>query len=241
VNISKFCFQRASVSAVGVWRISLQFVSHVKTLRSEDLSYIKNGQVKIRTLHTPKSSAPRTGRGSFVVNWWCGTIRSAVRSTGKTIETKGSATRLGFRVPELRALRSRSIGAEAASSDDVPSVLLDKLIEQAGSFYNLPNREAGMVRRYAQDVIGFLRELARVTKKRGEVLLVVGNSCLKGIPIWNANINIAAARMLGFESIRRSERALPVSHRYLPMPSRDRPGSLGRRIRTETLISLKAS
>jgi hypothetical protein len=42
-------------------------------------------QVKTRTLHKPKGSAPRTGRGSFVLNWWCRTIRPAVRAAGKGI------------------------------------------------------------------------------------------------------------------------------------------------------------
>jgi len=61
---------------------------------------IAGEQVKIRTLHKPKGSAPRTGWGSFVLKWWCGTIRPAVRSTGEGIETKGSATRQeGFRHP----------------------------------------------------------------------------------------------------------------------------------------------
>jgi hypothetical protein len=58
------------------------------------LHSIEDKQVKTRTLHTPKGSAPRTDRGSFVVNWWCGTIRPAVGSTAKGIGTKGSATRL---------------------------------------------------------------------------------------------------------------------------------------------------
>jgi tRNA G10 N-methylase Trm11 len=146
---------------------------------------------------------------------------------------------LGFRLSDIRTLRSQSIGAEISDDGKIPSSLLDELLRQAGAVCDLPNREAGMVRRYAQDVYGFLRELARVTKKGGKVLLVVGNSCLKGVPIWNADINLAAAALLGFESTKRSERALPLSHRYLPLPSGDRSGSLGRRIRTESLLNLK--
>jgi tRNA G10 N-methylase Trm11 len=146
---------------------------------------------------------------------------------------------LGFKVSDIRALRSQSIGAESSADDKIPSSLLDELLSQAGAIPDLPSREIGMVRRYAQDVYRFLRELARVTKRGGRVLLVVGNSCLKGVPVWNADINLAAAAMLGFDPIKRSERALPISHRYLPLPSDDRSGSLARRIRTETLLNLK--
>jgi tRNA G10 N-methylase Trm11 len=146
---------------------------------------------------------------------------------------------LGFGMSDIRDLRSQSIGAESSTDDKISSSLLDGLLGRAGAVSDLPNREMGMVRRYAQDVYGFLRELARVTKRGGNVLLVVGNSCLKGVPVWNADINLAAAAMLGFESIKRSERTLPISHRYLPLPSCDRSGSLARRIRTETLLNLK--
>jgi len=147
---------------------------------------------------------------------------------------------LGFGVPDIKRLRSESIGAESSAEDLVSPRMLDELLRQAGCISDLPSREIGMVKRYAQDVYGFLRELARVTKRGGKVLLVVGNSCLKGTPVWNANISLAAASMLGFETIARSERALPISHRYLPLPALDRSGNLGRRIRTETLLNLRA-
>jgi DNA modification methylase len=148
---------------------------------------------------------------------------------------------LGFGVAEIRKLRSNSIGAEAIADDRIPASVVDRLMRTAGRVSDLPSREAGMVRRYAQDIYVFLREIARVTKRGGDVLLVVGNSCLQNIPIWNADINLAAAAMLGFEAVERSERVLPVSHRYLPLPEDNRSGPLGRRMRTETLLNLKAS
>ena len=144
---------------------------------------------------------------------------------------------LGYRLSDLRALRSKSIGAERSASTEISATALNRLLLKAGAIDDLPGRELGMVQRYAQDVCDFLRELARVVKKGGRVLLVVGNSCLKSIPIWNAEINLAAAEIVGLEAIRRSERALPVSHRYLPLPAADQPGSLARRIRTETLLT----
>jgi hypothetical protein len=147
---------------------------------------------------------------------------------------------LGYSVPEIRSLRSISIGTESSSAHRMSASMLNELLRKAGDLEGLPARELGMVHRYAQDVYGFLFELARITKKGGRVLLVVGNSCLKGVPISNAGINVAAAEMVGLNKKRRSERSLPISHRYLPMPAADRLGTLARRMRTETLLSFCA-
>ncbi len=144
---------------------------------------------------------------------------------------------LGYRVSEIRAIRSLSIGAEKSVGAEAAESKVDKLLEAAGAVGDLPPQEFGMVRRYAQDVSSLVKELARVSKKGGRVLLVVGNSCLKGVPIWNAHINLAAAEMAGLEAIGRCDRTLPASHRYLPLPSADRSGNLARRMRTETLLS----
>jgi hypothetical protein len=122
----------------------------------------------------------------------------------------------------------------------MPDSLLDNLVRGAGNLDRLPTRELGMVHRYAQDVYGFLQELSRIVKTDGRVLLVVGDSCLKGVSISNAGINIAAAEMVGLKKTMRSERSLPVSRRYLPTPDVGKSGTLASRMRTETLLSFSA-
>jgi SAM-dependent methyltransferase len=142
---------------------------------------------------------------------------------------------LGYTLSQIRALRSHSIGAENGTAGRFPTSTLDRLLQEAGDVEKLPSRELGMVRRYAEDVSGFMKELARVAKKGGRVLLVVGNSCLKGVPISNADINVEAAKLAGLQPSGRSERALVVAHRYLPL-SAGKSGSLARRMHTETLL-----
>ncbi len=143
---------------------------------------------------------------------------------------------LGYTLSQIRALRSHSIGAENSTAGLISTSCLDRLLQEAGDVEKLPSRELGMVRRYAEDVSGFVNELARVAKKGGRVLLVVGNSRLKGVPVSNADINVAAAQLAGLRLTGRSERALAVSHRYLPLPA-SRSGSLAQRMHTETLLS----
>lgn len=144
---------------------------------------------------------------------------------------------LGYGIPGLRDLRSNSIGAERGAELDVPEPLLTTLVEPCGTVERLTSRQQGMVRRYAQDVYWFMRELARVVKKDGRVVLVVGNSRLNGVNVSNAEVNVAAARLVGFRLVKRSERALPSSSRYLPMPSSRQAGTLANRMRTETLLT----
>ncbi|WP_353073084.1 hypothetical protein [Tunturiibacter gelidiferens] len=144
---------------------------------------------------------------------------------------------LGYTIGDLRALRSKSIGVESRAEKEMPKSVLKALLKRSGTLNELPVRQLGMVHHYAQDVLSFMQELMRITKPKGQVLLVVGNSCLSGVSISNANINVAAAEMSGFRLVGRSERALPTSSRYLPMPAANTAGSLANRMRTETLLS----
>jgi hypothetical protein len=147
---------------------------------------------------------------------------------------------LGYSVPKIRTLRSVTIGSESGASGEMSESMLRQLLRGAGNLNGLPKRELGMVHRYVQDVYGFLHELTRIIKTGGRVLLVVGDSCLKGVSISNAGINIAAAEMVGLKKILRSERSLPVSRRYLPTPEAGKAGMLAGRMRTETLLSFSA-
>lgn len=148
---------------------------------------------------------------------------------------------LGYKISQIRRFRSGSIGTENGRTPNIPSEILEKLLRGAGLIQNLPSREMGMVKRYAQDVLRFLRELVRVAKKGAKLLLVVGNSQLKRVSISNACINIAAAKMVGFKLVRKRERALLTSSRYLPPPSSSGSVSLSRRMRTETLLSFSVA
>jgi adenine-specific DNA methylase len=143
---------------------------------------------------------------------------------------------LGYSLSKTRNVRSCSIGVERCAANPMPSPALDKLLANAGPLELLPARERGMVERYAQDLYLFMKELSRIVKSGGRVLLVVGDSCLKKVQISNAAINIAAAKLAGFEAISRRERQLQPSLRYLPL-SATTVGSLSHRMKTESLLS----
>jgi hypothetical protein len=139
---------------------------------------------------------------------------------------------LGFRLSELRAIRSNSIGAERA-----PDLLgLNDTATQRflGDLSALPNRHKRMIDRYIQDLSGMSKEVARVLRPSGQATFVVGNSCLSGVFIRNSEILKLTACEAGMKLVEESERNLPQQSRYLPISA---GGPLGKRMRTEVMLT----
>jgi SAM-dependent methyltransferase len=146
---------------------------------------------------------------------------------------------LGFTIPQLRQIRANSIGTENTQNSVGFRSAFDSLLAVGKGESRLSDREGNMIRRYSIDVLGFFGELKRVVKPSGKVLVVVGNSCLRGVDISNADINIAAAGAVGFEMTKIRQRTLPAAHRYLPPPTRRTGGALGSRMRTESVLTFQ--
>jgi SAM-dependent methyltransferase len=142
---------------------------------------------------------------------------------------------MGHTLKSLRDIRGSSIGSEVSRFPQHSSVA--SLIESAGQLTKLPKRQLGMVARYAIDIEGMLQEIERVLKPGGKAVLVVGDSCLKGVQISNAKINVAAAKRAGLRHRYTAERLLPARSRYLPIPARKSGRALSLRMRTETVLT----
>ncbi|MEI9988471.1 MAG: DNA methyltransferase [Rhizomicrobium sp.] len=147
---------------------------------------------------------------------------------------------LGYGIDDLRRIRSDSIGAERGPDDSETSDAVRSVRESLGAIHKLPARHQQMVDRYAFDLTLMLRQVGRVLKKDGRAVFVVGNSCLKDVFISNSHGVHIAARLAGLRLVAETERKLPTSSRYLPMPS-DKSSALGRRMRTETILTFKPS
>jgi tRNA G10 N-methylase Trm11 len=142
---------------------------------------------------------------------------------------------LGHTLSSLRPVRAGSIGTEISKNADAGAV--KTLVKNAGALRNLPDRELGMVHRYAADIQVMMQEVARTLKPGGKAVLVVGNSRLKNVSISNAEINKAAAQQAGLRHRHTSERELPANSRYLPIPKKNAEKTLSFRMRTETVLS----
>ena len=143
---------------------------------------------------------------------------------------------LGYRISDLRNIRSNNIGAERAPDVLANNEIFDNIAAAMGDVAELPSRYRAMVNRYSQDVYNFMSESARVLKPGGEAIMVIGNSCLKGKFIRNSDAIIQASLTLNLSLIKEIERELPNHSRYLPMPAKNE-SALGMRMRTETVLT----
>ena len=144
---------------------------------------------------------------------------------------------LGWTIPELRSIRSNSIGSERRPDGVDEDNVLDDLVSSIVSADLLPGRYLSMIRRYAVDLREMMREVARVLKPSGHATFVVGNSCLKGVFVKNAEGVASAAKLFGLKEVARTERELPQGSRYLPITGE----ALAKRMRTETVLTFAVS
>ena len=142
---------------------------------------------------------------------------------------------LGHDVGSLREVRAGSVGTERALPETEAHPDVARFVLDSGAS-TLASRHQGWIRRYAADMTTVLRELGRVVKRSGRVVLVLGNSFLRGAAIDNAGLVESLARSVGFEATSRREREIPARRRYLPPPGAG-AGALDARMRTETVLA----
>ncbi|MCT3000410.1 hypothetical protein EFN18_06850 [Propionibacterium freudenreichii] len=147
----------------------------------------------------------------------------------------------GHTIPELRKIRSNSIGAERSLDgeslkqvDDMVSFVEDAANDRS----KLP---LATIVRYAHDLTLFSRELHRVCREGAEVVTVIGNSTLRGNYIQNDVLVRKAYEAAGFSVRDRTERELPESRRYLPVRTSNAASSLSKRMRTEVVLTVEKS
>jgi SAM-dependent methyltransferase len=146
---------------------------------------------------------------------------------------------LGHTVGELRKTRAISVGSERGPEGVGHRHEFRPILDALGAIDRLPSSDVRMVERYAEDIYRLMAELARVLRHDGRAFLVVGNSCVRRVFIRNSEGFIAAGRMVGLRLTRHAERDLPTRKRYLPMPKLKSGGSLGKRMRTENVLTFK--
>lgn len=144
----------------------------------------------------------------------------------------------GHTIPELRKIRSNSIGAERALDSDALKHVTDMVQFIKDSVDDPDQLPVATITRYAHDLALFSRELNRVCKSEAEVVTVIGNSTLRGNYIQNDVLVRMAYEGAGFAFHQRSERALPENRRYLPVRTTNESSSMAKRMRTEVVLTV---
>jgi hypothetical protein len=149
---------------------------------------------------------------------------------------KFSLVWMGHRIGSIRQLRGTNVGAELAVRTDQQEFVA-QAVREMGSVQLLESRVKGMLARYVVDMNKVLAEISRVLKKRGEAVLVVGDSTIRDIFIENSRclIFLGERNGLSLRSMRR--RSLPDNRRYLPPPGHRVSGKqLRARMRKEVVL-----
>lgn len=143
---------------------------------------------------------------------------------------------MGHSLARLRRVRARGIGAEVGTHSTAEA---RKIASVMGRVDDLPRRFQNILARFVSDLDAVVSEIARVLVRGGNVLLVVGDSNLRGIYIRNsAVIRVLAEKYeLGLVGVRR--RAIPDRYRYLPPPGRLSGVQLAKRMRREVLLTFE--
>lgn len=144
---------------------------------------------------------------------------------------------LGYKLADLRTVRSTSIGAERRPDNAISDEVLKSLMQKMDFYEQLASKEKGMFDRYVLDMLALMKEVSRVLKPKGSAVMVVGNSCLKGIFIKNTLAVTIAAELAGLHLVSENERELPANRRYLPPPSSENTSTLTNRMRTEAILT----
>ncbi len=145
----------------------------------------------------------------------------------------------GHTIPNLRNLRSTAIGTERSGILDHACSEATDLENAVKSIRRLPTRQRSIVHKYAQDARLMLQEMKRLLAKDGLMILVLGDSNLRGVPVYNSRIFRHIARETGF--ILKDERRRPLQSHRRYLPTSVSSGALANRMKAEVLQAYRLS
>jgi DNA modification methylase len=146
---------------------------------------------------------------------------------------------MGHSIPDLREVRSTSIGSERGGAEQ-PTKELSDLADRICTGQECPGRLKRTLCRYLNDLDSSFSEMSRVLVHDGTAVVVIGNSSNKGVFIRNSLAVSALGAKHGLHCIESKARRIPNNRRYLPTPVKG-SGTLAQRIRTETVLVLRKS
>jgi DNA modification methylase len=143
---------------------------------------------------------------------------------------------MGHSISDIRALRSGNIGTEV-SKESPSNEAIQETMKAMVHLESLDNRHQGMVRRYIWDMDKVMEECARVLKREGRAVFVVGDSAICGVFIKNSEALIRLADNNGLSLVSRNIRPIETKRRYMPPPESKRAGGKMRvRMRDEVIL-----
>ena len=144
---------------------------------------------------------------------------------------------LGYKLSQVRTMRSASVGAEKRPDPGMSFSDVSRYVAK-GDETKFESKHLNWIERYAVDMNAIVRELARVVKSNGRIVMVVGNSFLRGAHVDNALLVKDVAHSAGLAVETTAVRSIPARRRYLPPPGSGN-AMLDTRMRTETILKFR--
>jgi len=144
----------------------------------------------------------------------------------------------GWSLKNLREIRRNTIGVEIQNICDSTTVLNELLLGVSAPESLLP-RQWKTLERYALDLIAVCGEMHRTLRPKGEAMVVIADSYVRGSLVRNTQLFKNAARIAGLRLVSEHERQILASRRYLPPPSLADENDLGKRMKTESVIQFR--
>jgi len=158
--------------------------------------------------------------------------------------SKFSLVWMGYKVDDIRQLRTESVGSEAgshiASSDKNVQFVLRKLKLNPC----LTPRNEAILARYIYDMSSSIKEVARVLSPAGKAVYVVGENMIRGTYIRNSTVMKVVAGATGLKLQKKQIRILPANRRYLPPPPSEHSKhdvAMNTRMRREVIMTFSKS
>lgn len=151
--------------------------------------------------------------------------------------TKFTLVWMGHTVSEMRKIRGENIGTEAGGKLEAGTDAQTAALKATGSVSRLSERTVSILRRYIRDMDTTLHEIARVLRKNGRAVVVIGDSTVRGTYIRNSQALLVLAEACGLRPGTVTRRRLPPNRRYLPPPRAAE--QLDVRLRTEAVLRFR--
>jgi DNA modification methylase len=152
--------------------------------------------------------------------------------------SKFSLVWMGHRIPDLREVRSGSVGAESVGIGSEGDAEIRIIIGHLKLSPRLRRRDLALLTRYIHDMRRAMREVARVLAPGGNAMYVVGENTIRGTYVRNSRVIAEIAKLCGLRLKHRQVRNLPANRRYLPPPSKiSSSASMNTRMRKEVVLA----
>ena len=141
---------------------------------------------------------------------------------------------MGYTIPQLRKIRSISIGSENGLVEELDEEKYHDIAKKACEGRALSSRVKKYLLKYVFDCEKTIHAMRQVLKPEGKLVMVVANSNQRGTRISNSKIISILASQAGFHHKGKVRRAISSRSRYLPI--KNAGNQIANRMKTESVL-----